>query len=138
MRSSPSILLALALSATAATAAQAAWRFFNNERVGLQALVEPLRQAGRAGCEESLSDFVLLAHDWSKLDYGSHESKEDTRQLTHQHDIGYELTTSLLVDAQTGSPKRRWCCIVLTRRESMASNATSPGIRCRCGWSSRA
>jgi len=113
-------------TATAATAAQAAWRFFNNERVGLQALVEPLRQAGRAGCEESLSDFVLLAHDWSKLDYGSHESKEDTRQLTHQHDIGYELTTSLLVDAQTGSPLAPMEMHVKTADMVHSTSATPP------------
>lgn len=68
------------------------------------ALVEPLREAGRAGCAESDSDFVLLAHDWSKLDYAAHTSKKDTRQLTHQHDIGYDLTTALLMDAKTGSP----------------------------------
>jgi hypothetical protein len=89
---------------TAGAATQAAWRFFNNDRVSLPALAEPLRQAGRIGCEQSASAFVLLAHDWCKLDYGRHPSKGDTRQLTHQHDVGYDLTTSLLVDAHTGAP----------------------------------
>jgi hypothetical protein len=87
-----------------ATATQAAWRFFNNERVELAALAEPLREAGRQGCMRSESEFVLLVHDWSKLDYSKHESKRDKRQLTHEHDIGYDLTTVLLVDAHTGSP----------------------------------
>jgi Transposase DDE domain len=96
---------AIAADGTAgATATQAAWRFFNNDRVELAALAEPLREAGRVGCLHSESEFVLLAHDWSKLDYKSHEAKQDKRQLTHEHDIGYDLTTALLVDAQTGSP----------------------------------
>lgn len=89
---------------TSAAATQAAWRFLNNERVELPALVKPLREAGRAACAESQSDFVLLAHDWCKIDYGGHASKQDRRQLTHEHDIGYDLTSSLLIDAHTGSP----------------------------------
>lgn len=87
-----------------ASATQAAWRFFNNDRVELSALAEPLREAGRQGCLRSESEFVLLAHDWSKLDYSKHESKQDKLQLTHEHDIGYDLATALLVDAGTGSP----------------------------------
>lgn len=90
--------------ASAEAATQAAWRFYNNERIGLSALVEPLRAAGREACAQSASEFVLLAHDWSKLDYGTHASKRDRRQLTHQHDVGYDLTTSLLIDAANGQP----------------------------------
>lgn len=97
----PSLLLGESKSASAT---QAAWRFFNNERVELTALAEPLRQAGRETAAESPSRFVLLVHDWCKLDYGSHRSKADLRQLTHQHDVGYELTTALLVDAHDGTP----------------------------------
>ena len=87
-----------------ASATQAAWRFFHNERVELAALAEPLREAGRQGCQQSKSGFVLLAHDWSKLDYQSHQSKQDKLQLTHEYDIGYDLTTALLIDAHAGSP----------------------------------
>ncbi len=86
-----------------ASATQAAWRFFNNDRVELTALAEPLREAGRQGCLQSESEFVLLVHDWSKIDYSKHESKEDKLQLTHEYDIGYDLTTALLVDAGAGS-----------------------------------
>jgi hypothetical protein len=87
-----------------AAATQAAWRFFNNDRVDMTSLVEPLRQAGRDASAESSSDFVLLAHDWCKIDYGNHAAKADLRQLTHEHDIGYDLTTALLVDADDGVP----------------------------------
>jgi len=88
----------------AAAATQAAWRFFNNERVDIAALAEPLRRAGRDAAAESPSDFVLLAHDWCKIDYGTHTDKRDLRQLTHEHDVGYDLTTALLVDAEEGTP----------------------------------
>lgn len=66
--------------------------------------MEPLRNAGREGCRESQSPFVLLAHDWCKLNYASHASKKDLLQLTHETDIGYDLTTALLIEARTGVP----------------------------------
>lgn len=91
-------------NAQATAATQAAWRFLNNERVGLAALVEPLRHAGREACRQSPSDFVLLVHDWCKIDYKRHTSKKDLRQITHKDDIGYDMTTALLVDAHDGRP----------------------------------
>jgi hypothetical protein len=96
------VLLPGKAQATAAT--QAAWRFLNNERVGLAALAKPLRDAGREACQRSSSDFVLLVHDWCKIDYKGHTSKKDLRQITHKDDIGYEITTALLVDAHDGAP----------------------------------
>lgn len=89
------------------SAVQAAWRFLNNERVTLSALVEPLRKVGRSRAEATSSSFLMLVHDWSKLTYrpGRCETgKQDLVQLTHATDIGYELTTSLLVSADDGSP----------------------------------
>ena len=88
-------------SAFAAT--QAAWRFFNNERIKLSELVEPLRDVGRERTAALESDFVILIHDWSKLTY-RHASKRDRVQLTHATDIGYELTTALLVSSDNGDP----------------------------------
>ena len=88
----------------AASQAQAAWRFLNNENVSLAALAEPLQQAAREGCAASDSPFVLIMHDWCKLSYGKHASKQDTCQVTHEHDIGYDLTTSLAVEAARGAP----------------------------------
>lgn len=88
--------------ASALAATQAAWRFFNNERVTLEALAQPLR---RAGAQAALGcGATLLVHDWSKIDYASHTSKQDTMALTHEADIGYELTTALLVSGDDGSP----------------------------------
>ena len=85
------------------TASQATWRFFSNERVTLRKLIEPLRQLGREGCAASNSPYVLLVHDWCKLGYGSQRRrKKDLHQLTHQDDVGYDLATALLVEADSG------------------------------------
>jgi hypothetical protein len=69
-----------------------------------RALVEPLRTVGCKGCRQSEFPFVLLAHDWCKLNYASHASKQDVLQLTHATDIGYDLTTALLIESHMGVP----------------------------------
>lgn len=84
-------------------ATQAAWRFNNNERVTLPSLAEPLRAVGRDRAATATSPFLMLVHDWSKLSYPQ-GSKKDLVQLTHADDVGYELTTALLVSADDGSP----------------------------------
>lgn len=97
-------LSALPGTGRAFASTQAAWRFYANEAVSLPKLVEPLRQAGREALAESNDDFVLLVHDWSKLDYHHHHSKKDQVRLSNSQDIGYELYTALLVDAERGVP----------------------------------
>jgi Transposase DDE domain len=89
--------------ASAFAATQAAWRFLNNPRVTLGALVEPLRAVGRDRLAATDAPFGLLVHDWSKLTFGG-PGKRDSVQLTHATDIGYELTTALLVSAEDGAP----------------------------------
>jgi hypothetical protein len=89
---------------TAFASTQAAWRFYANGDVTLAELIKPLQEAGREGCAASNSPYVLAVHDWSSLAYGTHPSKADRVKLTHQYDIGYELSTALLVDAATGDP----------------------------------
>jgi hypothetical protein len=89
---------------TAFASTQAAWRFYANDNVTLSELIKPLQEAGREGCTASASSYALLVHDWSTLAFGTHTSKADRVQLTHQHDIGYELSATLLVDAATGDP----------------------------------
>jgi len=79
---------------------QATWRFFDNERVTLLNLVEPLRNHARQQLEDA--SYVLAIVDWSKIDYRKHTAKKDVVQLTHEYDVGYELTTQLLVDTRNG------------------------------------
>lgn len=88
-------------SAFAAT--QGTWRLLNNERVTLSDLEAPLRQVGieRANTDDNVG-FDLLVHDWCKLTFIYR--KDDETTLTHEDDVGYELTTALLVSATNGSP----------------------------------
>ena len=107
MRSAPELaagVASLPSIRTAFAATQAAWRFLNNDRVPLPALVEPLREAGRSQVEASESRFALLVHDWSKLSFNQPNRKRDLVQLTHTTDVGYELMTALLVSADDGTP----------------------------------
>lgn len=112
------------LSSTFA-ATQAAWRFLNNDRVTLRSLIVPLRQVGveRANAENDVP-FVMLAFDWCKIAF-SH-SKADEVQLTHETDVGYELTTALLVSAANGAPLAPMEMLLKTD-EGMLS--TRPGAR---------
>ena len=82
---------------------QGAWRFFRNESVTLPILCEPLIEAALSGVSHCES-YGLVVHDWSRLNYRKHESKQDKRQLSHKTDIGYELQSSLLVSDKTGLP----------------------------------
>jgi len=81
---------------------QATWRFLANDRVTTSDLVEPLRHFAKQQLADAI--YVLAVVDWSKIDYKNHTAKKDITQLTHKHDVGYELTTQLLVDAQSGRP----------------------------------
>jgi len=89
---------------TAFAATQGAWRFLNNERVKLPALVVPAREVGQARLNLTPAEFGLLVHDWCKLTFQQPARKQDLVQLTHETDVGYELTTALLVSAADGSP----------------------------------
>ena len=80
------------------SATQAAWRFLSNRNVGLRELVEPLREVGRQAAHQSESEYMLLAHDLCKIDYKTHTSRQDLRQSTHEHDLCYEMSTSMLID----------------------------------------
>jgi hypothetical protein len=81
---------------------QATWRFHANERVTPHALVEPLRQFAHE--QIGTAPYTLAIIDWSKIDYKKHTTKHDIVRISHKEDIGYELTTQLLVETQTGSP----------------------------------
>jgi hypothetical protein len=83
---------------------QALWRFLGNDKVTLNKLIAPLRHFASQQLEESSPDYVLAVTDWSKLDYKKHKAKKDVVQVSHKEDIGYDLTTQLLVSAEHGQP----------------------------------
>lgn len=84
-------------------ATQAAWRFYNNDRVTPAALIEPLHQVAVRWRAET-DAWALVVHDWSVLSYATHASKADRTRLGPAHSRGYDLTTLLLVDGDDGNP----------------------------------
>lgn len=85
-------------------ATQAAWRFYNNERIEFQELVAPLRNYVQTQVSSTNSAFLIVAHDWSKLSFPGHDSRSDMAQLSSETDIGYEATVSLAINADDGAP----------------------------------
>ena len=95
-----------ALPDTAASFAhtQALWRFLDNERVTPVHLGAPLVAGAREGIAENCVAYALVAHDWSRLNYNSHPSKQDRLTMTHATDVGYELQSSLVIGDKEGAP----------------------------------
>jgi hypothetical protein len=86
-----------------ASFAQKLWRFCIDPRVEETALIEPMHEAVRR--EVTARPGVMLAvHDWSTLSFGGHPSKTDRATLTHAHDVGYDLSTVLMVRGDDGAP----------------------------------
>jgi Transposase DDE domain len=82
----------------------AAWRFYNNPRIEMAELVEPLREYVRQQLAATDSSWVMLVHDWCKLSYPGHASKLDQAQLAQKNNRGYELTSVLAVSGLDGAP----------------------------------
>ena len=89
-------------TASALAAAHTAWRFLKNERVTSVALVQPLRQDGCVRLAQTNAPFGLLIHVWSQL--GCTAGKRDLTQVTQLEDLGYDLSTALLVSGDDGRP----------------------------------
>lgn len=110
---------ALPSVSSAFAATQASWRFLNNERITLPALAEPLRSEGLARANATDAPFVLLVLDWCKLAFA--HAKADQVALTHQTDVGYELTTALLVSAADGAPLAPMEMLLKTKRGMLST-----------------
>ena len=59
----------------------AAWRFYNNPRIEMSELIEPLREHTRQQLLATGAPVVILVHDWSKLSDRGHTSKRDQAQM---------------------------------------------------------
>lgn len=107
LRSAPQLaagVASLPSVSSAFAATQGAYRFLNNDRVSLPTLVEPLREVARQRSANLHAPFALLVHDWCKAGFNHPLRKQDLAQLTHEDDVGYELTTALLVSPDDGGP----------------------------------
>ena len=85
-------------------ATQAAWRFYAHEATTLKKLSEPLVASSLDGINSYCSDYALVVHDWSILNYNRHESKADRKPLRRSNIHGYELQTSLVLNDNNGLP----------------------------------
>ncbi len=94
----------LPAAAQAKAHAQAAWRFFRNRNLDLPKLMQPLLDLARAEAPAACHDYALVVHDWSPLNYTSHDSKRDRIPLAQNAGRGYELYTALLLGDQNGQP----------------------------------
>jgi hypothetical protein len=90
--------------ASAFAATQAAWRFWQNDRVTLPLLVEPLLQVVRHWRTRNASAWALVVHDWSALSYPTHAGKKDRKGHGSAFSKGYDLGTTLVVDGSRGDP----------------------------------
>jgi len=89
------------------SAIQATWRFYNNERVDINELFERIRVESKNIIENIDNSFMLVAHDWSWLDFKNHKAKEDLivrAKKGNAKQIGYDLHTSLLINPNNGNP----------------------------------
>jgi hypothetical protein len=108
-------------------ATQAAWRFYNNERITLVELIAPLRDFARDQVAMSKAHFVLVAHDWSKLSYPGHEFREDLAELSNDTDFGYEITMSLAISPEDGAPLAPVEMHMKTKDAFLSTRDPSPG-----------
>jgi hypothetical protein len=96
-------LRALPDGGSAFAATQAAWRFFKNPKVTLPTLCQPLKDHVALCLATHAHDFVLIAHDWSWLNYQGHTTKRD-RKANPNQGLGYDLLSALALSSQTGAP----------------------------------
>ena len=82
---------------------QAAWRFYAHEKTTLSKLSEPLVAASCEGVAAYCTDYALIVHDWSVLNYWNHDSKPD-RKGFHGTACGYELQSSIVLSDNNGLP----------------------------------
>ncbi len=110
-------------------AAQAASRFYDNERASLPDLSVPLLHRAHQAVEQSCDKYALCLQDVSPFHYTHHASKTDRRVMYSRDDLGYELQTSLLVSDVDGAPLSPVCLnlssadgVYSTRREGLMPN----------------
>jgi hypothetical protein len=87
-----------------ATHRQGLWRFLSNEKVTPGKLGAPLLAQAQQASEGDCDNYVLIMHDWSRINYNRHTSKRDRERMTHESDLGYELQSSLAVSDRHGAP----------------------------------
>lgn len=106
---------------------QAAWRFYANDRLGLDQLIAPPIQLARDAVAAGTCDqYVLIAYDWCCLHYNGHDSKSDRIEVGHRKDLGYKLLTALAVSDHDGAPLAPVCLELRAADGVHSTRASSP------------
>lgn len=85
-------------------AVKAMSRFLNHPDVTRPALIEPVQEAVRAAVAASGATVALVVHDWCMFSFHTHTGKTDRVQRSHGTDVGYDLGTALVLEADGGRP----------------------------------
>jgi len=86
---------------------QAVWRFLNNPRVTIKALFAPVTKHLEQEIENQCNKYVLVASDWSNINYRNHESKSDRIYVKGKDSCKqnmYDLQSSIALSDRTGEP----------------------------------
>ena len=97
-------LRVLASDSSRAAADLAAWRFYDNDAVSLPALAEPLLERARLAVAAICQNYALCVHDQSGLHFTRHQAKVDRKVMYSRDDLGYEMSSALLLSDQDGQP----------------------------------
>ena len=82
---------------------QAFYRFVNNDNVTIAELSKPILENAKSNIAAHCHEYALMVHDWSRIAL-NHDNKHDKLQMTHHHDVGYELQSSLVLSDKNGLP----------------------------------
>jgi len=88
---------------------QGAWRFYNNDNADIDSLNKPIISEGVEAINHQCDKYLLVAHDWSWIDYKNHNTKEESIQekrskSTQAKSKGYDLQSSLALSDRDGEP----------------------------------
>ena len=97
-------LRALPATSSAFASTQAAWRFYANPDVTLQALASPLIDSAREVIYNDSLAYALCIHDWTDLNYKNHSTKEGRIEIGSKGTLGYQVQTALIISDRDGRP----------------------------------
>lgn len=97
-------LRVLASDSSRAAADLAAWRFYDNDAVSLPTLAAPLLERARLAVTATCQNYALCVHDQSGLHFTRHQAKVDRKVMYSRDDLGYEMSSALLLSDQDGQP----------------------------------
>jgi len=89
--------------------AQEAWRFYNNPNVDIKSLNHPILEKGLQAIDKECNEYLLVAHDWSLINYKNHTAKQDCiivkrSNTENKSSKGYDLQSSIAISDVTGEP----------------------------------